>query len=171
MWTGKSRAAGLAILVALAGLVLGACGSGGGDTTKPQPPPVSAATAGHLAKLSERVASDLDAGDTCHAAHAADDLRAAVQESDLPANLRPGVEAVAGNLVDQVNCPPPPPPPPPAPPPQKKPEKPKDEHNGDQHNGDQHNGDQHQGGDNGPKTPGHGGKVPPGKAKLKGEPG
>ena len=169
MWTGKSRPAGLAILVALAALVLGACGSGGGDTTKPQPPPVSAATAGHLAKLSERVASDLDAGDTCHAAHAADELKAAVQESDLPANLRPGVDAVAGNLVDQVNCPPPPPPP--APPPEKKPEKPKDEHNGDQHNGDQHHGDQHQGGDNGPKTPGHGGKVPPGKAKLKGEPG
>jgi hypothetical protein len=164
MWTGKSRAAGLAILVALAALVVGACGSGGGDTTKPQPPPVSAATAAHLAKLSERVASDLDAGDTCHAAHAADDLRAAVQESDLPANLRPGVDAVAGNLVDQVNCPPPPPPP--APPPEKKPKKPKDEHHGDQHHGDQH-----QGGDNGPKPPGHGGKVPPGKAKLKGEPG
>lgn len=162
MWTGKSRPAGLAILVALAALVLGACGSGGGDTTKPQPPPLSAATAGHLAKLSERVASDLDAGDTCHAAHAADDLRAAVQESDLPANLRPGVDAVAGNLVDQVNCPPPPP----APPPEKKPEKPKDEHHGDQHQGDEH-----QGGDNGPKPPGHGGKLPPGKAKLKGEPG
>jgi len=162
MWTGKSRPAGLAILVALAALVLGACGSGGGDTTKPQPPPVSAATAGHLATLSERVASDLDAGDTCHAAHAADDLRAAVQESDLPANLRPGVDEVAGNLVDQVNCPPPPP----APPPEKKPEKPKDEDHGDQHNGDEH-----QGGDNGPKPPGHGGKLPPGKAKLKGEPG
>jgi len=162
MWTGNSRPAGLAILVALAALVLGACGSGGGDTTKPQPPPVSAATAGHLAKLSERVASDLDAGDTCHAAHAADDLRAAVQESDLPANLRPGVDEVAGNLVDQVNCPPPPP----APPPEKKPEKPKDEDHGDQHHGDQHHG-----GDNGPKPPGHGGKLPPGKAKLKGEPG
>jgi len=162
MWTGKSRPAGLAILVALAALVLGACGSGGGDTTKPQPPPVSAATAGHLAKLSERVASDLDAGDTCHAAHAADDLRAAVQESDLPANLRPSVDEVAGNLVDQVNCPPPPP----APPPEKKPEKPKDEDHGDQHHGDQHHG-----GDNGPKPPGHGGKLPPGKAKLKGEPG
>ena len=161
MWTGKSRPAGLAILVALAALVLGACGSGGGDTTKPQSPPVSAATAGHLAKLSERVASDLDAGDTCHAAHAADDLRAAVQESDLPANLRPSVDEVAGNLVDQVNCPPPP-----APPPEKKPEKPKDEDHGDQHHGDQH-----QGGDNGPKPPGHGGKLPPGKAKLKGEPG
>ena len=159
----------MAILVALAALVLGACGSGGGDTTKPQPPPVSAATAGHLAKLSERVASDLDAGDTCHAAHAADDLRAAVQESDLPANLRPGVDEVAGNLVDQVNCPPPPPP---APPPEKKkPEKPKDEDHCDQHHGDQHHGNQHQGGDNGPKPPGHGGKLPPGKAKLKGEPG
>ena len=153
----------MAILFALAALVLGACGSGGGDTTKPQPPPVSAATAGHLAKLSERVASDLDAGDTCHAAHAADDLRAAVQESDLPANLRPGVDEVAGNLVDQVNCPPPPAP---APPPEKKPEKPKDEDHGDQHHGDEH-----QGGDNGPKPPGHGGKLPPGKAKLKGEPG
>ena len=164
MWTGKSRPAGLAILVALAALVLGACGSGGGDTTKPQPPPVSAATAGHLAKLSERVASDLDAGDTCQAAHAADELKAAVQKSDLPANLRPGVDAVAGNLVDQVNCPPPPPPPPP--PEKTKPEKPKDEHHGDQHNGDEHKG-----GDNGPKPPGHGGKLPPGKAKLKGEPG
>ena len=56
--------------------------------------------------------SDLDAGDTCNAAHAADDLKAAVEDSDLPANLRPGVDAVAGDLVDQVNCPPPPPPPP-----------------------------------------------------------
>jgi hypothetical protein len=156
MWTGKSKPTGLAILVALAALVLGACGSGGGVTTKPQPPPVSAATAGQLAKLSERVASDLDAGDTCHAAHAADDLKAAVQESDLPANLRPGVDAVAGNLVDQVNCPPPP-----ALPPEKKPEKPTDEHHGGEHHG----------GDNGPKPPGHGSKLPPGQAKLEGEPG
>ena len=167
MWTGKSRAAGLAILVALAALVLGACGSGGGDTTKPQPPPVSAATAGHLAKLSERVASDLDAGDTCHAAHAADELKAAVQESDLPANLRPGVDEVAGNLVDQVNCPPPP-----RRRRRRRRRSPRSRRtHGDQHHGDQHNGDQHQGGDNGPKPPGHGGKVPPGKAKLKGEPG
>jgi hypothetical protein len=166
MWTGKSKPTGLAVLVALAALVLGACGSGGGVTTKPQPPPVSAATAGQLAKLSERVASDLDAGDTCDAAHAADDLKAAVQESDLPANLRPGVDAVAGNLVDQVNCPPPP-----APPPEKKPEKPTDEHHGDQHHGGEHHGGEHHGGDNGPKPPGHGSKVPPGQAKLEGEPG
>jgi hypothetical protein len=167
MWTGKSKPAGLAILVALATLVLGACGSGGEVTTKPQRPPVSAATAGHLAKLSERVASDLDAGDTCDAAHAADDLKAAVQESDLPANLRPGVDAVAGDLVDQVNCPPPP-----APPPQKKkPEKPTDEHHGDQQDGGEHHGGEHHGGDSGPKPPGHGGKLPPGQAKLGGEPG
>jgi hypothetical protein len=158
----------LAIPLAVAALVLSACGSGGTDTTKPEPPPVAAATAGHLAKLSDRVASDLDAGDTCDAAHAADDLKAAVEESDLPANLRPGVDAVAGDLVDQVNCPPPPPPPPA----EKKPEKPHREHQG----GDHQEGN-HQGGEQKPKPkpkpkpPGHGGKVPPGKAKLEGEPG
>jgi hypothetical protein len=155
----------LVILLAPAALVLGACGSGDGDTTKPQPPPVSAATAAHLAKLSDRVASDLDAGDTCDAAHAADDLKAAIQESDLPANLRPGVDAVAGDLVDQVNCPPPPPPPPP---PEKKPEKPEPKHHGEQQqNGDENQGGKH--GDNGDHGPG--GKVPPGQAKIKGEPG
>ncbi len=74
--------------------------------------------------------------------------------SDLPANLRPGVDEVAVGLVDQVNCPPPP-----APPEEKKkPDDHKDHHEGDQ-----------QGGHHGPTPPGHGGKVPPGQAKLKGE--
>ena len=158
MRTGNSKAAGLATVFALAALGLSACGSGGNETTKPPPPPVSAATANHLAKLSNRVASDLDAGETCSAAIAADELKAAVEESDLPANLRPGVDAVAVDLVNQVNCPPPPPPPEP-----KKPKKPKDE----QKNGDQNQGDEHHGGDHGPKPPGHGGE-PPGQAKLKG---
>lgn len=148
---------GLAVLLASAALGLGACGSGGGDSTVAQAPPVSAATADRLAKLSDRIASDLDAGDTCHAAHAADDLRAAVEDSDLPATLRPGVDAAAGRLVDQVNCPPPP-----APPPPKEKKKPDKEHGA-------HSNDHH-GGDHGPKPPGHGGKVPPGQAKLKGEP-
>jgi hypothetical protein len=151
------------ILLAGAALALSACGSGGSggdDTTTVQPPPVSAATAAHLAKLSDRVASDLDAGDTCHAAHAADDLRAAVQESDLSQTLRPGVDEVAGTLVDEVNCPPPP-----APPPDEK-KKPKPE-------GDKHHGAEHQGGDEGSGQghSDHGGFVPPGQAKLKGEPG
>ncbi len=153
----------LAIPLAAGAFVLSACGSGGTDTTKPEPPPVSAVTADRLAKLSDRVASDLDGGDTCHAAHAADDLKTAVQESDLPANLRPGVDAVAGDLVDQVNCPPPPAPPPEE---KKKPEKSHSDHQGGQDHGGEHQGDNHK-----PKPPGHGGKVPPGKAKLKGEPG
>ena len=139
---GKLKPAGLATPLALAALVLGACGSGGGETTKPQPPPVAAATADHLAKLSDRVASDVDAGDTCHAAHAADDLRAAVAESDLPATMRPEVDAVAGDLVDQVNCPPPPAPPPPE---KQKPEKQKPEKSKGQH-GHGNQGDEHHGG-------------------------
>jgi hypothetical protein len=159
MWTGKPKAAGPAILLAAAALALGACGSGGGDTTATQPPPVSAATADRLARLSERVASDLDAGDTCDAAHAADDLKAAVEESDLPATMRPAVDEVAGTLVDEVNCPPPPPPP--------EPEKKKHDE-GKKHGNDQHDGDQ---GFTPPGHAKHGGLVPPGHAKLKGEPG
>jgi hypothetical protein len=149
----------LAILLALAALGLGACGSGGSDSTVAQKPPVSAATADRLAKLSDRIATDLDAGDTCHAAHAADDLRAAVEDSDLSATLRPGVDAAAGRLVDQVNCPPPPPPP--------EPEKKKKPNEGDEH------GNDHHGGENGFNPPGHSkhGGLGPGHAKLKGEPG
>jgi hypothetical protein len=155
------KVAGPVILLVFGALVLAACGSGGHDTTTTvQPPPVSATTADHLAKLSDRVASDLDAGDTCHAAHAADDLRAAVQESDLSPTLRPGVDEVAGTLVDQVNCPPPPPPPPEE---KKKPKKEKDGHHGDEHHGgDENSGHGHSD---------HGGFVPPGQAKLKGENG
>src|SRR4051794_34854596 len=159
MLTGKSRAAGLAVLFALAALSLGACGSSGGDdgTTVAQPPPIPPGTAGHLAKLSDRVASDLDTGDTCHAAHAADDLSAAVEDANLPASMSADVEAATGRLVDEVNCPPPPPPP--------EPKKKKDEGH------DEHGGDHH-GDENGFIPPGqakHGGLGPPGKAKLKGE--
>jgi hypothetical protein len=158
---GRSRtlkSVGLAILLTLAALEVGACGSDGTDTTVPKRPPLSATTADHLAKLSDRVASELDAGNTCDAAYAADDLRAAVEESDLPATMRPGVDEVAGRLVDEVNCPPPPPPPEPDEKEKKKEEKGKD--------------DKHQGGDDEFTPPGqakHGGFVPPGHAKLKGE--
>jgi hypothetical protein len=168
MWTGNWKAAGLTILLVLAAVGLGACGSGSDTTTTRDRPAVSAATADRLAKLSDRIASDLDGGDICHAAHAADELRSAVEESDLPATLRPGVDAAAGRLVDQVNCPPPPPPP--APPQEKKPKKqekkPKKEEHGNQDT-QGHGGDQK-------SNPGHsvhGGLAPPGQAKLKGEPG
>jgi hypothetical protein len=161
MWTGTRKATGLALLLSLATLGLAACGSGSDATTiTTTRPAVSRETADHLAKLSNTIASDLDAGETCSAAMAADDLRAAVAESDLPANIRPGVEDVATNLVNDVNCPPPPPPPEPAK--EKKPKK----NEGDEHgNGNGHGGDE--------KTPPghtkHGGLLPPGHAKLKGE--
>ena len=115
------------MLLALLAVALSACGSSSDTTTTTARPPVSRETADHLAKLSSRIADDLDAGDTCSAAHAADDLKAAVERSDLPDNIRPGVDTVAGDLVDQVNCPPPPPPPEP----EKKPKKHDDQ--GDEH--------------------------------------
>ena len=154
MRIGAHKAIAPLALLALFGAGLAACGSGTDTTTTPPaPPPVSASTADHLAKLSERIASDLDAGETCSAAMAADDLKAAVAEADLANTIRPGVEAVASRLVDEVNCPPPPPPPPPAPKPEEK-KKPKH--------------DENQQGDQKGKPPGHGG-VPPGHAKLEGE--
>jgi hypothetical protein len=161
--SGSRKAVGLVVLLALAALLLAACGSGGDDSTTVQRPPVSAATADRLSKLSDRIATDLNAGDTCHAAHTADELKSAVEESDLPATLRPGVDAAAGRLVDQVNCPPPPPPP--------EPEKKKKQKH-DKGNEDHHGNDDHHGGEPKPEPPGHsheGGFVPPGQAKLKGE--
>lgn len=157
-----------ALAFGIATLLIGACGSGGEETTVVQPPPIAPDTGGHLAKLSDRVASDLDAGDTCHAAHAADDLSAAVEDANLPASMSADVEAVTGRLVDEVNCPPPPPPPEP------KKKKKKDQGNEGPGGGD-HGGDENGGGhgdENGPVPPGHdkhGGVGPPGKEKLKGE--
>jgi hypothetical protein len=148
------KAAATTLAFGIATLLIGACGSGGEGTTVVQPPPIAPDTAGHLARLSDRVASELDDGDTCHAAHTADDLSAAVEDANLPASMSSDVEAVTGRLVDEVNCPPPPPPEP-----EKK--KKKDEKHGEHH-----------GDENGFIPPGqakHGGLQPPGKAKLKGE--
>ncbi|HEY7121495.1 MAG TPA: hypothetical protein VH329_02950 [Solirubrobacterales bacterium] len=167
MFTGTTKVAALAILFALMAGGLTACGSSGSvETTTTARPLVSPATADHLAKLSNRVASELDSGETCSAAVAADELRAAVEDSDLPASVRPGVETVATDLVNQVNCPPPPPPPEP----EKKPKKNEDEHG----NHDNGNGNDQGPGGNDHAPPGHehkGGFVPPGHAKLKGEGG
>jgi hypothetical protein len=155
MSEGKPRAAGLAISLALAALALAGCGSSDGDTTTTavKPPTVPAATADHLAKLSNTVASDLDAGSTCEAAYAADQLQAAIEEADLPDSMRSSVDDAAGRLVDQVNCPPPPT----TTQEDKKPKKPKPEE-----------GDHHDEGHGHPTPPGHGGTEPPGHAKLKG---
>jgi hypothetical protein len=156
------KAVGVVAALASAGLFLAACGGSGDRTTTRQLPAVAPSTAGQLAKLSDRVASDLDAGDTCHAAHAADDLKSAVEEADLPATMRTSVDTVAGQLVDQVNCPPPP---------LTDEERKKLEEEQKKLEEQQKHESDHHGGDHGPKPPGHGGKLPPGQAKLKGEPG
>lgn len=160
MRMGIRKAASLSALLVVTALGLAACGSGSETTTTTARPAVSRDTADHLAKLSNRIAADIDAGDLCQAAHAADDLSAAVQDSDLPANLRPGVETVATDLVNQVNCPPPPPPPEPV----QEPKEPK-RNNKEQGNG-KGNGNANGRGNGNSK---HGGFVPPGHAKLKEE--
>jgi hypothetical protein len=145
---------GLAISLALATLALTGCGSSGEDTTTAvKRPSVPAATADHLAKLSNTVASDLDAGSTCEAAYAADQLQAAIEEANLPASMRSSIDEAAARLVDQVNCPPPPTT---TTEEDKKPKEPKPE------------GDHHDQGHGHSKSHGHDTKLPPGQAKLKG---
>jgi hypothetical protein len=162
----RCKAAAPVLALGLTALVITACGSGDDQTTTTvQPPPVSATTADRLAKLSNRVAAELEAGLTCQAAHAADDLMAAVEDADLSVSLRPGVEEVATRLVNEVNCPPPPPPPEPEEKPKKKEE---DKGNRDQGHGDG-GGENGHGGDGNSGKSHEGGFVPPGQAKLKGE--
>jgi hypothetical protein len=99
--------AGVAIMLATV-FSLAACGSG--EDSPPTETAVSlrAATAERLAQRSERIADELDSGDTCAAAHSADELDAAVADAEIPAELRPELEAVSEELVNSVNCPPPP---------------------------------------------------------------
>ena len=96
MRTGIRKAAGSAILLVLAALALAACGSGdethdNGHAPRPSRlrPPTS------WPSSATQVASDLDVGETCSAAIAADDLqRPPSEQSDLPADIRPGVDEV-----------------------------------------------------------------------------
>jgi hypothetical protein len=156
--TGNLRAAGLAISLALVALALSSCGGSSDETTATAPPPISAADAQHLAKLSDQVADNLDVGETCSAAIAADQLANGIDEAHMSAALRSEVEGVSGRLVDEVNCPPPPEP---------EPKKKKKKEEKPPEHGDEHGGDE-----NGFVPPGHakhGGITPPGHAKLEGE--
>ena len=107
----KAVVVGVAI-AATAVLALTGCGSNGGPSTVVRTsPPIDRTTANHLASMSEKVADDLDAGETCSAAIAADQLASAVHDANLPSYLRASVNQTATQLVNEVNCPPPPPPP------------------------------------------------------------
>lgn len=141
------------LAIALGALAFAGCGSDDGGKTAAEPAAIPSATADRLAAMSERIATELDAGNVCGAAERADELSEAVDRARLPARFSE-VGTVATTLVDQVNCPPPPPPPPlpPPPPPEPKEEK-KDKGKGDQ------------GGYEDAELPGFDQKLPPGQAK------
>ncbi len=142
----KTMGVGAAIALA-AGWGLTACG--GSD----DPPPTKtvaalpAATAERLAGKSERIADQLDSGDICGAAHSADELDGAVAESEVPAELRSELEAATEQLVNSVNCPPPP-------------EPKKDEKQGEEGGRDTGHDE-----DSGDGSPGHADDLPPGLEK------
>jgi hypothetical protein len=103
----RSRAGGAALVACAA---LAGCG-GDGETAEPPPPSIEPAVAEELAQAADRVANLLANGDTCGAAHAADDLQdavvAAVNEGSIPPELQEQLGTSAGELVNTVNCPPP----------------------------------------------------------------
>ncbi|MGH2983080.1 MAG: hypothetical protein ACRDK5_02310 [Solirubrobacterales bacterium] len=143
----KAMGVGAAIALA-ASFSLAACGSDENPSPTETAVSLRAATAERLAERSEEIADQLDSGDTCGAAHSADDLDAAVADADIPAELRPEIEAASEELVNSVNCPPPPEP--------KEKKKGKGKEKGEDH-----------GDDEGPGfgPPGHEGDLPPGQEK------
>ena len=102
------------------------CGSDDPEEAPPPPPSIPAASAARLAGISDKIAAELDAGDLCTAAEHADELSDAIEKARLPERFNE-VETVATELVNEVNCPPPPEPEKP----KKDEEKKKDEKGGD----------------------------------------
>jgi hypothetical protein len=102
-------------LAACSALVLAVGGCGGEDATRDDAPRIDAAAATQLANRSEEIASLIDAGDVCTAAHRADELLAAaeaeVENGTVPSPLAAELTSKAEALRNEVNCPAPPPPP------------------------------------------------------------
>ena len=98
-----------------AALAFGGCG---GDeqqtaaTTAPTGPKLARPVADDLAARSDAIADALDAGDVCTAAVRADELQEAairaINERRIPPELQEPLQARANELVNSVNCPPPP---------------------------------------------------------------
>jgi hypothetical protein len=99
---------GAAALIACA--AVSGCAGGGSDDSTPPRPAFAPAVAQELSAAADRVADLLAAGDTCGAAHAADDLQRdvieAVNAGDVPPAFQEELGAVAAELVNEVNCPP-----------------------------------------------------------------
>jgi hypothetical protein len=102
-------------LTACSALVLAVGGCGGEDSPPDNAPRIDAAAATQLADSSEEIASLIDAGDVCTAAHRADELLAAaeagVEKGTVPPALASELTSKAEALRNEVNCPAPPPPP------------------------------------------------------------
>jgi hypothetical protein len=152
MGIASRKAMGVATVALAAALSLSACGSD--ETPSPTTTAASlpAEASERLAKRSEEVAEKLESGDTCGAAHKADELDAAVAEAEIPAELRSEIQDATQQLVNSVNCPPP-----------REPEedekKKKKEEKEDGRDESSHDEDST------PGPPGHGGDLPPGQEK------
>jgi hypothetical protein len=99
---------GTGLLVIACALVLGACGSGSDSGTGA----LSSSVAERLASAADQIASSLDNGDTCDAAAEADALQREANEAiaagEIPAELRTRLTTAVTDLVNEVNCEPPP---------------------------------------------------------------
>jgi hypothetical protein len=109
----RRLAAPLAALACAATLA----GCGGGDTDperRSEPPKIPSALADELANRSEAVATKIEAGDVCGAAHDADALEdrieALIASGDIPKRYQKELHSEAMWLRDEVNCPQAPPP-------------------------------------------------------------
>jgi hypothetical protein len=118
----KRRTGGPIAAAALAAVILAmsGCGDSSSGSDPVEPAVIPAKVASKLAERSDEVATLVDSGHTCDAAHKADELADEVERAsdEIPAQLRSELEDATAKLVDTVNCPPPP---------EKEPKKPKDE--------------------------------------------
>jgi hypothetical protein len=93
--------AALSLAIALAG-----CGSS--SETSTGQPALPRALASALADKSDEIASSLEDGDACGAAHLADELKeavdAAISRGQVPAAFRGELERTSTDLQNEVNC-------------------------------------------------------------------
>lgn len=89
-------------------LAIALAGCGSSSETSTGQPALPRALANMLADKSDEIASALEGGDPCGAAHHADELKkavdAAVSDGQVPAVFRGELERTATDLQNEVNC-------------------------------------------------------------------